>query len=103
MSHGAFYMAMPTITVRARPEHHELIRAVAAALKADPAAADVLRTVLQRDTQPAPDRLDAAERRLDRVESDLAIVSHRLAQFERAAAARSTSVTDVTQVPEAVV
>ena len=65
-------MALPTMSLRAPPEHHQLIRDIATALRTRPELADVLRDVLQaehgvavRDTnvlQSILDRLAALER-----------------------------------------
>jgi hypothetical protein len=64
-------MALPTMSLRAAPEHHQLIRDIATALRTRPELADVLRDVLQeehgvavRDTnvlQSILDRLAALE------------------------------------------
>lgn len=40
-------MALPTMSLRAAPEHHQLIRDIATALRTRPELADVLRGVLQ--------------------------------------------------------
>jgi hypothetical protein len=65
-------MPLPTMSLRASPEYHQLIRDVATALRTRPELADVLRDVLQaedgvavRDTnvlQSILDRLAALER-----------------------------------------
>jgi hypothetical protein len=65
-------MPLPTMSLRAAPEHHQLIRDIATALRTRPELADVLRGVLQtqhaciteRDTdvlQSILDRLAALE------------------------------------------
>jgi hypothetical protein len=40
-------MPLPTMSLRAPPEHHQLIRDIATALRTRPELADVLRDVLQ--------------------------------------------------------
>src|SRR4051812_38200971 len=65
-------MPLPTMSLRAAPEHHQLIRDIATALRSRPELVDVLRDVLQmqhgvteRNTdvlQPILDRLAALER-----------------------------------------
>jgi hypothetical protein len=40
-------MPLPTMSLRAAPEHHQLIRDIATALRTRPELADVLRNVLQ--------------------------------------------------------
>ena len=55
-------MPLPTMSLRAAPEHHQLIRDIATALRTRPELADVLRDVLQskhvgiteRDTDVLP-------------------------------------------------
>jgi hypothetical protein len=65
-------MPLPTMSLRASPEHHQLIRDIATALRTRPELADVLRDVLQaqhggvaeRDTdvlQPILERLTREE------------------------------------------
>jgi hypothetical protein len=76
-------MALPTITLRVAPEHHQLIRDIGAALRTRPELANVLRDVLQaqhdsgvtdRDTNvlqstlaPVLDRIAALEEREPRM------------------------------------
>jgi hypothetical protein len=60
-------MALPTMSLRAAPEHHQLIRDIAMALRTRPELADVLRGVLQSqhgDTESVADVLHAFQERL---------------------------------------
>ena len=61
-------MPLPTMSVRAPPEHHQLIREIATALRTRPELADVLRDVLQTQhgvtTERDTDALHAFQERL---------------------------------------
>lgn len=58
-------MPTPTLTIRIAPEHHDILREVAARLKADASLPDRLRAALQPAQQPAeqgqPDILSRIE------------------------------------------
>jgi hypothetical protein len=83
-------MPLPTMSLRAAPEHHKLIRDLAAALRTRPELADVLRDVLQaqhdtagrmteRDTavlQDVVERLSHAEQRIAALEASAPLGSH---------------------------
>jgi hypothetical protein len=70
-------MPLPTCSVRARPEHHHLLRRLARALASRPELApsfealivDVTQAVTQVNT-PTDQRLDDLERRVDRLEAE---------------------------------
>jgi hypothetical protein len=49
-------MPLPTMSLRASPEHHQLIREIATALRTRPELADVLRDVLQSQHDGVTDR-----------------------------------------------
>jgi DNA repair ATPase RecN len=60
-------MALPTMSLRASPEYHQLIRDIATALRTRPELADVLRDVLQAEhgvTERDTDVLQAFQERL---------------------------------------
>jgi hypothetical protein len=71
-------MPLPTMSLRAPPEHHQLIRDIATALRTRPELADVLRDVLQtqhgvtteRVTESVTDVLHAFQERLT-IQSEL--------------------------------
>jgi hypothetical protein len=83
-------MPLPTMSLRAAPEHHKLIRDLAATLRTRPELADVLRDVLQaqhgtaarmteRDTAVLRDvveRLSHAEQRIAALEASAPLGSH---------------------------
>jgi DNA-binding NarL/FixJ family response regulator len=83
-------MPLPTLSLRAAPEHHKLIRDLAAALRTRPELADVLRDVLQaqhgtaarmteRDAAVLLDvveRLSHAEQRIAALEASAPLGSH---------------------------
>jgi hypothetical protein len=50
-------MPLPTMSLRAPPEHHQLIRDIATALRTRPELADVLRDVLQTQHGSATKRV----------------------------------------------
>lgn len=63
-------MPLPTMSLRAAPEHHQLIRDIATALRTRPELASVLRNVLQpqyrvaeRDTGALPTQYDVITER----------------------------------------
>jgi hypothetical protein len=63
---------LPTMSLRAPPEHHALIRSTAARLRTDPAFLGTLAALLDDGTGPAvrhDDRLDALERRIAALEA----------------------------------
>jgi hypothetical protein len=60
-------MPLPTMSVRAPPEHHQLIRDIAMALRTRPELADVLRDVLQTQDGIAPRNTDVLQSILDRL------------------------------------
>jgi DNA-binding XRE family transcriptional regulator len=63
---------LPTMSLRAPPEHHALIRSTAARLRTDPAFLGTLAALLDAGTGPAvrhDDRLDALERRIAALEA----------------------------------
>jgi hypothetical protein len=64
---------LPTMSLRAPPEHHALIRSTAARLRTDPAFLGTLAALLDAGTGPAvrhdADRLDALERRMAALEA----------------------------------
>jgi hypothetical protein len=88
-------MPLPTMSLRAAPEHHQIIRDIATALRTRPELANVLRDVLQaqhdngvtdRDTnvlQSILDRLAALEEReprmvrIDALEARIAALEER--------------------------
>jgi hypothetical protein len=84
-------MPLPTMSLRAPPEHHQLIRDIATALRTRPELADVLRDVLQaqhdvRDTdvlQPIRERLDNAEEFLRRLMAMAENINDRVKALER--------------------
>src|SRR5690349_7172335 len=61
-------MPLPTMSLRAPPEHHQLIRDIATALRTRPELADVLRSVLQtQHTSIAERDTDVLQSILDRI------------------------------------
>ena len=68
----------PTITLRVRLEHHDLVRKVAARLKADPAFAAALTAIITEDPAASGDgwtaRLEALEARMAALEDRAASV-----------------------------
>ena len=77
-------MPLPTMSLRAAPEHHQLIRDIATALRTRPELADVLRGVLQSQHDCI------ASRNTDAVQSIL----DRLAALERSIAVSAPSLPD---------
>jgi hypothetical protein len=83
-------MPLPTMSLRAAPEHHQLIRDLAATLRTRPELADVLRDVLQaqhetaarmteRDTavlQDVVERLSHAEQRIAALEASAPLATY---------------------------
>jgi hypothetical protein len=77
-------MPLPTMSLRAPPEHHHLIRDIATALRSRPELADALRDVLQsQHACIAPRNTDVLQSILDR-----------LAALERSIAASAPSLPD---------
>jgi hypothetical protein len=76
-------MPLPTMSLRAPPEHHQLIRDIAMALRTRPELADVLRDVLQTQDGIAPRNTDVLQSILDR-----------LAALERSIAVSAPSLPD---------
>src|SRR3954467_21683 len=60
-------MPLPTMSVRASPEHHQLIRDIATALRTRPELADVLRDVLQAEHGVAVRNTNVLQSILDRL------------------------------------
>ena len=61
-------MPLPTMSLRAAPEHHQLIRDIATALRTRPELADVLHDVLQTQHDGVTDRnTDVLQSILDRL------------------------------------
>jgi hypothetical protein len=60
-------MALPTMSLRASPEYHQLIRDIATALRTRPELADVLRDVLQTQDGIALRNTDVLQSILDRL------------------------------------
>jgi hypothetical protein len=61
-------MPLPTMSLRAPPEHHQLIRDIATALRTRPELADVLHDVLQTQHDGVTDRnTDVLQSILDRL------------------------------------
>jgi hypothetical protein len=87
-------MALPTITLRVAPEHHQLIRDIGAALRTRPELASVLRDVLQAQHDGLTDRdtdvLQAFQERL-MLQSDL---THRTMAFAESINDRVQAVDD---------
>ena len=76
-------MPLPTMSLRAAPEHQQLIRDIATALRTRPELAHVLRDVLQSQYGIAPRNTDVLQSILDR-----------LAALERSIAASAPSLPD---------
>jgi hypothetical protein len=95
-------MPLPTMSLRASPEYHQLIRDVATALRTRPQLADVLRDVLQvehgvtkRDTnvlQAFQERLMIHSDALQRVTGYADNINERLKVLEQPEALRDTNV-----------
>jgi hypothetical protein len=62
-------MPLPTMSLRAAPEHHQLIRDIATALRTRPELADALRDVLQSKHGIAPRNTDVLQSILDRLDA----------------------------------
>jgi hypothetical protein len=60
-------MPLPTMSVRGPPEHHQLIRDIATALRTRPELADVLRDVLQAQHGITPRNTNVLQPILDRL------------------------------------
>lgn len=89
-------MPLPTMSLRVAPEHHQLLRDIATALRTRPQLADVLRDVLQaqhdgvtvRDTdvlQPILERLAITEEFTRRIMAFAESINDRLKTLEQAA------------------
>ena len=74
-------MPLPTMSLRAPPEHHQLIRDIATALRTRPELADVLRDVLQAEhgvTERDTDVLQSFQELLQAFQERLMIQSDEL-------------------------
>src|SRR4051812_41447908 len=90
-------MPLPTMSLRVAPEHHQLLRDIATALRTRPELADVLRDVLQaqhdsgvteRNTdvlQPFIERLEITRRFTERIMAFAENINERVKALERSA------------------
>ena len=81
-------MPLPTMSLRAPPEHHQLIRDIATALRTRPELADVLRDVLQAFQERLIIHSDA----LQQVTAYADNINERLKVLEQPEALRDTNV-----------
>jgi hypothetical protein len=75
-------MPLPTLSLRAAPEHHRLIRDITAALRTRPELADVLRDVLQAQHETADRMTERDTGVLQALRDHLAEVEQRVAALE---------------------
>jgi hypothetical protein len=77
-------MSLPTMSLRAAPEHHALIRDVARVLRDRPEMAEDLRAALQRAAEPAPtdDTVQDLLRRMTTIEDTVQALAMRVVGLE---------------------
>jgi hypothetical protein len=81
---------LPTMSIRSAPEHHQILRDVATALRSRPELPDVLRGVLQTQHDiRVTERDTSVLQRLDDAEGAIRRLSDRLKVLERPVAAET--------------